>query len=216
MGKPRSLARQYIARARDVFDVFQGGDARGLGDRGDGPRLPRPTNPLDELGVSADQIPQPQPCHSVELGERGEHGHMVRTRGACGHAPFAGVGRKSEEALVHDEQRAHLLAAASRGIDHAGVDEAPRRVVRIAEVRHVSRPLDRAGEGGGHVEVVRFGERELLHACAVVRCRLRIFRERRRAHDDAFRAHRRGEPPDDVGRARAADDSIFGNAMGAR
>ena len=50
---------------------------------------------------------------------------MVRTRGACGHAPFAGVGRKSEEALVHDEQRAHLLAAASRGIDHAGVDEAP-------------------------------------------------------------------------------------------
>ena len=141
---------------------------------------------------------------------------MARTRGACSHAPFAGVGRKSEEALVHDEQRAHLLAAASRGIDHAGVDEAPRRVVRIAEVRHVSRPLNRAGEGGGHVEVVRFGERELLHACAVVRCRLRIFRERRRAHDDAFRAHRRGEPPDDVGRARAADDSIFGYALGAR
>ena len=114
------------------------------------------------------------------------------------------------------QQRARLLAAASRGIDHAGVDEAPRRVVRIAEVRHVSRPLDRAGEGGGHVEVVRFGERELLHACAVVRCRLRIFRERRRAHDDAFRAHRRGEPPNDVGRARAADDSIFGNALGTR
>ena len=44
MGKPRSLARQYIARARDVFDVFQGGDTRGLGDRGDGPRLPRPAN----------------------------------------------------------------------------------------------------------------------------------------------------------------------------
>lgn len=76
--------------------------------------------------------------------------------------------------------------------------------------------IDRAGEGGGHVEVVRFGERELLHACTVVRCRLRIFRERRRAHDDAFRAHRRSEPPDDVGRARAADDSIFGNALGAR
>ena len=104
---------------------------------------------------------------------------MARTRGACSHAPFAGVGRKSEKALVHDEQRAHLLAAASRGIDHSGVDEAPRRVVRIAEVRHVSRPLDRAGEGGRHVEVVRFGERELLHACAVVRCRVRIFRERR-------------------------------------
>lgn len=113
MGKPRSLALQYIARARDVFDVFQGGDTRGLGDRRDGPRLPRPANPLDELGVSADQISQPQPRHSVELGERGEHGHMARTRGACGHAPFAGVGRKSEEALVHDEQRAHLLAAAS-------------------------------------------------------------------------------------------------------
>ena len=137
------------------------------------------------------RYPNRNPRHSVELGECGEHGHMARTRGACGHAPFAGVGRKSEEALVHDEQRAHLLAAASRGIDHAGVDEAPRRVVRIADIRHVSRPLDRAGEGGGHVEVVRFGERELLHACAVVRCRLRIFRERRRAHDDAFR----GAPP---------------------
>lgn len=56
MGKPRSLARQYIARARDVFDVFQGGDACGLGDLGDGPRLPRPANALEELGVSADQI----------------------------------------------------------------------------------------------------------------------------------------------------------------
>ena len=125
MGKPRSLARQYIARARDVFNVLQGGDARGLGDRGDGPRLPRPANPLDELGVSADQISQPQPRHSVELGERGEHGHMARTRGACGHAPFAGVGRKSEKALVHDKQRAHLLAAAGRSIDHTGSTRRP-------------------------------------------------------------------------------------------
>lgn len=62
MGKPRSLARQYIARARDVFDVFQGGDARGLGDRGDGPRLPRPTNPLDELAFPLIRYPNRNPA----------------------------------------------------------------------------------------------------------------------------------------------------------
>ncbi len=81
------------SRVRETYSTSSsGGDARSLGDRGDWPRLPRPANPLDELGVSADQISQPQPSHSVKLGERGEHGHMARTRGACGHAPFAGVG----------------------------------------------------------------------------------------------------------------------------
>ena len=98
----RSLARQYIARARDVpVDVFRGGDARASATEETGHAC-RPANSLDELAPLI-RYPNRNPSFQQSLVNAEACGHMARTGAARAATLLSRASGVNPEALVHDE-----------------------------------------------------------------------------------------------------------------
>ena len=212
-GQPGPLGGHQRPDGPDILRLLQRGHTRGLGRGGDRPGLARRPQLCQQGGVGAQAVPQPHPSHPVQLGEGFQDQQAAPVQ-----RPFqgvgGGVGQEIPKALVQNQQGARLPAAVQHPQQQGPRAGQPGGVVGLAEKDHPHPRPDGLQKAFVQPEAVCFPQGVPLHRAAHGVQRGFVLGKGRGRDQRTARPQGQRRPPDQIGRAVAAEDPFRRHPFG--